>query len=141
MTDVEQQVSSAAIAQIRVARPTDKLDEIVSFYHGGLGLPIIAQFANHEGYTGVMIGLPGEQFHLEFTHFEKGSPSPAPSRDNLLVLYPSEENVFVRMVQRMKEHGHEPVEPENPYWRGKSLTFEDPDGWRVVLYRGKAFQN
>ncbi|WP_425293855.1 hypothetical protein [Microvirga pakistanensis] len=24
-------------------------------------------------------------------------------------------------------------EPENPYWLGQSVTFEDPDGWRVVL--------
>jgi hypothetical protein len=32
----------------------------------------------------------------------------------------------------MRALGHDPVEPENPYWRD-DLTFEDPDGWRVVL--------
>ena len=26
-----------------------------------------------------------------------------------------------------------PVEPENPYWKDKSETYEDPDGWRVIL--------
>jgi hypothetical protein len=31
------------------------------------------------------------------------------------------------------------IEPENPYWNGKSQTFEDPDGWRVVLYDGSPF--
>jgi hypothetical protein len=25
------------------------------------------------------------------------------------------------------------IEPENPYWNTNSITFEDPDGWRVVL--------
>jgi catechol 2,3-dioxygenase-like lactoylglutathione lyase family enzyme len=26
-----------------------------------------------------------------------------------------------------------PVEPANPYWGEHGLTFEDPDGFRVVL--------
>jgi hypothetical protein len=42
-------------------------------------------------------------------------------------------------VKRLHDQGHAPVEPENPYWEDKSLTFEDPDGWRVVIYRGEAF--
>jgi hypothetical protein len=37
------------------------------------------------------------------------------------------------MTLRLHRHGYEPVEPENPYWAEKGLTFEDPDGWRVVL--------
>ena len=32
----------------------------------------------------------------------------------------------------MRALGHDPVEPENPYW-SDDLTFADPDGWRVVL--------
>jgi len=27
----------------------------------------------------------------------------------------------------------DPVAPANPYWAGHGLTFEDPDGFRVVL--------
>jgi hypothetical protein len=37
------------------------------------------------------------------------------------------------MAAHLKRDGHEPVEPENPYWAKNRLTFEDPDGWRVVL--------
>src|SRR6266702_2591098 len=55
----------ASIAQIRVARPTDKLAAIVSFYHEALGLPILGHFENHEHYSGVMFGIPNAQFHLE----------------------------------------------------------------------------
>lgn len=35
----------------------------------------------------------------------------------------------------MELRGHVPIEPENPYWKDLGKTFEDPDGWRIVLYR------
>jgi catechol 2,3-dioxygenase-like lactoylglutathione lyase family enzyme len=130
-----------SLMQIRVARPTDKLKEVVSFYRDALGMPVIAQFENHAGYSGVILGMPTERFHLEFTHAEAGSPCPAPSRDNLLVFYMPDSQTYAEAVKRLHDQGHAPVEPENPYWEDKSLTFEDPDGWRVVIYRGQAFAN
>jgi catechol 2,3-dioxygenase-like lactoylglutathione lyase family enzyme len=124
--------------QIRVARPTDKLAQVVAFYRDGMGLPVIAHFENHDGYSGVILGTPTDQVHLEFTCTEAGSPCPAPTKDNLLVFYISEDRVFAEAVKRMKDHGYQPVEPENPYWRDKSCTFEDPDGWRTIIYHGEA---
>jgi catechol 2,3-dioxygenase-like lactoylglutathione lyase family enzyme len=126
--------------QIRVARPTDKLAEVVTFYRDGMGLPMIAHFENHAGYSGVILGTPTGHFHLEFTHAEAGSPCPAPTKDNLLVFFIAEDKVYAEAVKRMKDHGYEPLEPENPYWKDKSYTFEDPDGWRMVIYRGEAFR-
>lgn len=125
--------------QIRIARPTDKLQKVVVFYKDALGLPIIGHFEDHEGYSGVMLGAPDARFHLEFTHASAGSPCPAPSKDNLLVFYLEDPQGYLDALQRMTHHGHSPVEPENPYWQGKSQTFEDPDGWRVVLYNGSPF--
>jgi hypothetical protein len=29
--------------------------------------------------------------------------------------------------------GYFAVVAENPYWKERGVTFEDPDGWRVVL--------
>lgn len=127
--------------QIRVARPTDKLTEVVAFYHDGMGLPVIAHFENHAGYSGVMLGTPTEQFHLEFTHAEAGSPCPAPTKDNLLVFYIPEDKAYAEAVKRMRDHGYEPVDPANPYWKDRSYTFEDPDGWRMVIYHGQAFRS
>ncbi|WP_373044313.1 VOC family protein [Vulgatibacter sp.] len=129
------QLAGITLAQIRVARPTDRLEEVVAFYRDGLGLQEIGRFTGHEGYDGVMLGLPGRTYHLEFTQHEGGSPGPAPSRDNLLVFYVPDEGGFDRLVERLRSRGHEPVEPENPYWKDKSLTFEDPDGWRLVICR------
>ena len=120
--------------QIRFARPTDKLSEVVSFYRDGLGMPVIGQFENHAGYSGVMLGMPNEQVHLEFTHAEAGSPCPAPTKDNLLVIYFPDTQMYTEALAHMRDQRHVPVAPENPYWKDKGETFEDPDGWRVVLY-------
>ena len=37
------------------------------------------------------------------------------------------------VVARIKKSGYEPVSSFNPYWNQHGLTFEDPDGYRVVL--------
>jgi catechol 2,3-dioxygenase-like lactoylglutathione lyase family enzyme len=121
------------VAEVRVARPTDRLDEVVRFYCGGLGLKQIGSFEGHAGYSGVMLGLPGRDYHLEFTHHEAGSPCPAPTGDNLLVFYIPDLEAIGQLVARLATLGHSPVEPENPYWKDKGVTFEDPDGWRIVL--------
>ncbi|XGU21119.1 hypothetical protein ACETU7_13885 [Rhodococcus sp. 3Y1] len=40
----------------------------------------------------------------------------------------------VRGSSEVGEAGHEPVGAENPYWEENAgMTFEDPDGWRLVL--------
>jgi catechol 2,3-dioxygenase-like lactoylglutathione lyase family enzyme len=119
--------------QVRFARPTDRLEEVTRFYRDGLGLEVIGSFGGHTGYDGVMLGLPGKPYHLEFTRHEAGSPCPAPSADNLLVLYIPEREAIETIVERLTALGHLPVAPENPYWLDRGLTFEDPDGWRVVL--------
>ena len=83
-----------------------------------------------------MLGLPGREYHLEFTQHVVGSPCPAPTKDNLLVFYIPDQTVLNAAVTRLQNMGYFPVPPENPYWNGKGHTFEDPDGWRVVLFAG-----
>jgi catechol 2,3-dioxygenase-like lactoylglutathione lyase family enzyme len=122
------------VTQVRIARPTDKLEELFRFYVEGLGLPRLGGFEGHSGYDGVFIGLPGHALHLEFTRHEHGSPCPAPTRDNLLVLYVPDAAARDALVERMSRMGYPPVEPENPYWRQHGVTLEDPDGWRIVLH-------
>lgn len=126
-------ISGATVTQIRVARPTDRLEEVAAFYRDGLGLPELLRFRNHAGYDGVVIGLPGKTYHLEFTRRSDGSPCPAPSADNLLVLYVPDPSQLAALCARLARHHCEPVAPLNPYWLDRSVTFSDPDGWRVVL--------
>jgi catechol 2,3-dioxygenase-like lactoylglutathione lyase family enzyme len=123
----------AWVAQVRFARPTQQLDAVIAFYHDGLGLNKLGEFRDHDGYDGVMLGLPGKTYHLEFTRHAAGRPCRAPSADNLLVLYVPDEAQVRAMRERLEGSGHAPVEPENPYWKQNGVTYEDPDGWRVVL--------
>jgi GNAT superfamily N-acetyltransferase len=122
------------VRYVRIARPTDRLDDVVRFYCAGLGLPELDRFAGHAGYQGVLLGLPGSHYHLEFTRHERGSPGPAPTRDNLLVLYFDDLPQMETVATRLAALGHLPVAAENPYWiENGAVTVEDPDHWRVVL--------
>jgi hypothetical protein len=109
------------------------LASVVRFYVEGLGLKQIGSFEHHAGYSGVMLGLPGRDYHLEFTEHEKGSACPSPTRDNLLVFYLTDRAAIEKVVARLARMGYPTVSPENPYWARGGVTIEDPDGWRVVL--------
>jgi catechol 2,3-dioxygenase-like lactoylglutathione lyase family enzyme len=118
---------------LRVARPTDQLEAVVKFYTNGLGLQILYRFENHEGFDGVMVGIPGEPYHLEFTQQQGHRVGRAPTQDNLIVFYLPDRQEWQRAVDQMKASGYEPVKSYNPYWDRNGVTFEDPDGYRVVL--------
>lgn len=119
--------------KLRVARPTDNLPEIVKFYRDGLGLEVLTAFENHEDFDGVMLGRKGIPYHLEFTHHHGHQVGRAPTQDNLLVFYMPEREEWHAAVERMRRHGYEPVRSYNPYWDKNGKTFEDADGYRVVL--------
>ncbi|MFI2476265.1 VOC family protein [Nocardia xishanensis] len=125
---------SLRVAQVRVARPTNRLDEVVRFYVDGLGLRELYRFENHAGYDGVMLGLPGVDYHLEFTSHVNGSLCATPSSEHLLVLYFEGQTQMYDAARRLGEFGVEPVSVENPYWADNGgLAFPDPDGWLVML--------
>jgi len=120
-------------SQMRVARPTDNLDAVTRFYREGLGLAELARFEDHDGFDGVILGLPGAPYHLEFTRARSHAAGRAPSQDHLLILYLPDRIEWEAAVDRMRRAGFEPVRSFNPYWDLDGLTFEDPDGYRVVL--------
>ena len=124
-------------AQLRVARPTDRMEDVVRFYRDGLGLTVLGSFADHDGFDGVMLGHPGQQYHLEFTHKRGHLAGRAPSEDNLLVFYLPDHDEWERAVARMRDCGYLPVLSYNPYWDRQGKTFEDPDGYRVVLQQAE----
>jgi hypothetical protein len=126
----------ASVAQVRIARPTERLQEVVAFYRDALGLCELDRFEDHHGYDGVILGLPGRTYQLEFTQHRRGGPCPPPTADHLLVLYIPHAGQILAIRERLERRGHRPVDPENPYWSGHSVTYEDPDGWRVVLCNG-----
>jgi len=118
---------------LRVARATDRLDEVVRFYVVGLGLDQLGSFENHEGFDGVMVGIPGASYHLEFTHQRGNVVGNGPTPENLLVFYLPDDSEWTSAVNRMEAAGYQSVPSLNPYWDRHGRTFEDPDGYRVVL--------
>jgi len=122
-----------AAAHFRVARPTDQLAAVVKFYRDGLGFEVLGQFDDHDGFDGVMLGHRGQPYHLEFTCKRGHAAGRAPTADHLLIFYLPEAAAWSDAVARMRAQGHEPVASFNPYWDRHGKTFEDPDGYRVVL--------
>ncbi|MEP6754728.1 MAG: VOC family protein [Chthonomonadales bacterium] len=118
---------------IRIARPTDQMDQVICFYRDGLGMVELGSFVDHDGFDGVMLGTPGGPYHLEFTHHRGHAAGRAPTQDNLLVFYVPDHEEWQAAVVRMIAHGYEPVPSCNLYWDVNGRTFEDPDGYRVVL--------
>jgi catechol 2,3-dioxygenase-like lactoylglutathione lyase family enzyme len=117
------------MTQVRFARHTNRLDEIVRFYRDGLGLPEIGRFEHHDGYNGVFLAVPGTEAHLEFTSGGAHDP-PAPHPETLLVLYLGSDDAVAQACKRVNS---ERVEPTNPYWNAHGVTLPDPDGFQVVL--------
>jgi catechol 2,3-dioxygenase-like lactoylglutathione lyase family enzyme len=120
---------------LRVARPSDDLDALLRFYRDGLGLALLYRFEDHDGFDGIMLGQAGGPYHFEFTRARHHPAGRAPTLDNLLVFYLPEPEAWRAAVGRMREAGFEPVPAFNPYWDREGLTFEDPDGYRIVLQR------
>lgn len=120
-------------AHLRIARPTDDLPAVVRFYCDGLGFDVLYQFQGHDGFDGAMLGHRGAPYHLEFTCKVGHKVGQAPTADNLLVFYLPDAAIWRQAVDRLEKTGHAPVAAFNPYWDRKGLTFEDPDGYRVVL--------
>ena len=121
--------AGARAVQLRVARHTERLDELVRFYRDGLGLAQIGGFRNHRGYDGVFLEVPGTDAHLELTTGgTHGAPTPHP--ESLIVLYLGDEDAVRVVAARLAS---DPVAPANPYWAEHGTTFADPDGFHVVL--------
>jgi catechol 2,3-dioxygenase-like lactoylglutathione lyase family enzyme len=118
---------------LRVARPTDDIEALIPFYRDGLGLDVLSRFEGHDGFDGVMLGRPGAPYHFEFTRAPGHAAGQAPTQDHLVVFYLPDAEAWRAAVARMRGAGFAPVAAFNPYWDRQGLTFEDPDGYRVVL--------
>lgn len=123
------------IPKLRVARATDNLDALVTFYRDGLGMSVLYRFNDHDGFDGVMFGREGAPYHFEFTRSRGHPAGRSPTPDNLLIFYLPDAGEWATAVARMKAAGYTPVPSFNPFWDHDGLTFEDPDGYRIVLQK------
>jgi hypothetical protein len=118
---------------LRVARPTDKLNEITAMYISGLGFQLLGSFKDHNGFDGTIIGQPSHAYHLEFTHHAGTTVGRAPTKDNLLVFYIPDHQEWLEGCETIAAAGFIGVKAYNSYWDSTGKTYEDIDGYRVVL--------
>jgi GNAT superfamily N-acetyltransferase/catechol 2,3-dioxygenase-like lactoylglutathione lyase family enzyme len=118
---------------VRIVRPVSDLIRSRRMYCNGLGLRVIGSFEDHDGFDGVMLGRAGATFHFEFTHARTHSVRPAPTVEDLIVLYVPQEADWHAACARMTTAGFRHVEAFNPFWASRGRTFADHDGYRVVI--------
>jgi hypothetical protein len=82
-----------------------------------------------------MLGRAGAPYHFEFTRKRGHTVGRAPTPDNLLVFYMPEAIAWTQAVRRLRDAGFDPVPSFNPYWDRDGATFEDPDGYRIVIQK------
>lgn len=126
----------ATVPQFRVARPSRDLEAATRFYTKGLGLEILASFSDHAGFDGVILGHETWPYHLEFTRRRPAPVSPRSTDEDLLVFYLPDQTEWHAASQRLKDAGGREVSSSNPYWNEQGVTFEDPDGYLIVLQNG-----
>lgn len=118
---------------VRIARPTDQLEATAEMYTKGLGFIVLAQFQDHEGFDGIILGHPQQHYHLEFTTQRGHQIGKAPTKEHLLAFYIPDPGEWEKQCARMLAAGFRSVPSHNPYWDRQGRTFEDLDGYRVVL--------
>lgn|SRR5512140_201108 len=126
---------STPAPQLRVARPTRDIEVIMRFYTQALELEVLARFNDHAGFDGVIIGRAGWPYHLEFTRRRTDPAVARPTDEDLLVFYISQRDEWSATVQRLLACGGRPVRSSNPFWEENAATFEDPDGYRIVVQK------
>lgn len=118
--------------QIRVARPTGDLERACSFYRDAVGLPVLSSFADHDGYSGAIVGVPDAANQLELV-FHAGV-EPSPTTEDQLVLYLGSAASVAKRAAAIEAAGYEPRLSSNPYWtREGAIAFVDPDGYWLIL--------
>ena len=116
----------------RFARHTNNLEQLKSFYIDVLGLELLGGFENHEGYDGVFIGKPNENWHLEFTKSDEIVTFNFGEED-ILVFYPNTKLEFELIQDRIESNSIKFIDSKNPYWNENGKMILDPDGYRVVI--------
>jgi hypothetical protein len=102
-------------------------------YARGLGVSVLAEFLDHDGFDGAILGTREDRYHIEFTTRRGQHVGRAPTDEHLLVLYVPERVEWETSCERMIAAGFRGVSSANPYWDIRGRTFEDLDGYRVVL--------
>lgn len=118
--------------KFRVARHTNRLEQLTDFYVNTIGLSFLGEFKNHSGYDGVFIGRNDSDWHLEFTQTSEPVDHIF-NPDDILVFYPESQSEYNDLLERINNSKVDKPLAKNPYWKVNGITLLDPDGYTVVI--------
>jgi catechol 2,3-dioxygenase-like lactoylglutathione lyase family enzyme len=123
-----------AASHLRIARPSRDLARTERFWVSGLGLRVLERIQPRaeDEHELVMLGWPGAAWHLELVSDPDGQTPPAPTEEDLMVLYLGQP-AGDRLIARLAGAGGRLVPASNPYWDRWGVTIADPDSYRLVL--------
>lgn len=117
---------------LRIARHTNNLEKIKSFYIGILGFELLGSFVNHDNYDGIFIGKPNLDWHLEFTK-SNDLANHTFDEDDILVFYPETILEYKALIKNLLNSTFLTITSKNPYWNENGKMFLDPDGYRIII--------
>jgi catechol 2,3-dioxygenase-like lactoylglutathione lyase family enzyme len=117
---------------LRIARHTNNLEKIKSFYIDVLGFSLLGGFENHNNYGGVFIGKPNLDWHFEFTA-SNDKANHYFDEDDILVLYPIKLKEHDTLIRDLLSNNISIITSKNPYWNENGKMVLDPDGCRIVI--------
>jgi len=123
--------------KLRVARHTDDLGKIKTFYTDVLGFELLGGFENHDNYDGIFIGKPNLDWHFEFTKSDKKA-NHFSDEDDILVLYPETILEYNILINNILRNNISIITSTNSYWNENGKMFCDPDGFRIIISNLKA---
>ena len=118
--------------KLRVARHTNDLENIKSFYVNILGLEILGGFENHNNYDGIFMGKPSENWHLEFTK-SKEKINILCNEEDYLVFYPENQLEHDQILKNIEANNIKFITSKNPYWNENGKIILDPDGFGIII--------
>ncbi|HLO56528.1 MAG TPA: VOC family protein [Saprospiraceae bacterium] len=116
----------------RIARHTTDLLAIEIFYTSIVGLQKLGGFQNHDGYDGIFLGHPHQDWHLEFTS-SGDAPDSRFDDDDCLVFYVNSKIELAEIKDNLAKQNIATIEPKNPYWKVNGLMIADPDGYKIIF--------
>ena len=121
--------------KLRLSRPTNHLEAILSFYVDGLGFEVLDRFDNQQGWDGVILGHRDWPYQFEFTaRRDESVVPPAPTPEHFLVFCIPEGEYWQKRLKALFEAGFQQVTPPQLYADEGTATYEDPAGRRQPLH-------
>jgi len=126
-----------SVPKIRLSRSTNNLEKLITFYCRGLGFEILDRYEDLNGWDGVICGHKGWPYQLEFSQRREVEEVPrAPTQNHFVVFSIPDDKDWKDTLASLYESGFQQVTNPRLYRDPCTASFEDPDGYRLVLRKG-----